>query len=758
MERIELKSSISEKGDRPLELLAPAGTVEAFEAAVANGADAIYIGAPALNARALARNFVMAEIAAMIDYGHRHGVKVYAAMNSLMKEDDISTAAHTLAAFEHLGVDALIVQDLGLYRLAHDHFPKLRLHASTLLTAHNSAAVRQFAGMGFRRVVLAREMTLAEIGAVHQQNPVELEVFVHGAMCFSYSGLCLFSSYQGGKSGLRGRCVQPCRRRYTWSGKGKSGPQGGYLFSMNDLAGIELIPQFRAAGVTSLKLEGRMRSASYVGVVTSAYRMAIDAAPDDAETLAAASERLREAMGRRSTCGYFRQSQPPGIISPQHSGNIGLYLGRVDGCRGKMAQLVLKEPLHCGDRLRLHQEGSGERLAFTLKFMRKDGVEVESAVVGAGISIELPEEARVGDSLYKVDTCERKLEGEGRDHVRPEVFGKKATDSGIRRRAQLVLDALRAEGILSLTIRENQHVAEVVPAGKSSRGGKGGKGAPTVRGLRWWLKLEDLALLRRTLPEYPDRIVVTLTPQTLSQFHRSRRFLEPFLAKLVWALPPIITEDALSFYRRSISELRRNGFYEWQIGHVGQLSLLQGNPSPRNVKGKKKRPARRPQRLVLCGDYTLNILNSLALRCVGDLGLSKAQCSIESDRDNLRALLSSSWKGEAGFPVYGLPPLFIARLKASHFQYERPFLSPKGEGFMLKEAWGQTVAVAESVFSLLGFQGELSGMGVRYGVVDVSLARLRKGDLEQLAQQAAGKGGKPLRVRTSTFNYLGTLR
>ncbi|MDH3360523.1 MAG: U32 family peptidase, partial [Desulfobulbaceae bacterium] len=562
---------------------------------------------------------------------------------------------------------------------------------------------------------------------------------------------------------LRGRCVQPCRRRYTWSGKGKgkAGAQGGYLFSMNDLSGIELIPQLRQVGVTSLKLEGRMRSASYVGAVTSAYRMAIDASPDDSKTLAIANERLREAMGRSSTSGYFPSSQPVGAISPQHSGNIGLYLGRVDASKDKSAQFVLKEPLRCGDRLRLHQEKSGERLAFTLKSMFKKGVEVDVAEAGSAVSIELPETAQIGDSLYKVDTCARRGEGAKDDHVKPELFAKQAADPAIRKKSQLVLDALRADGILSLVPQEDSMPVAVSPAkgGKGGKGGKGVKGSPSVRVLRWWLKVDDFGLLRRNMPDYPDRIVVTLTPQTLSQFRRSKRLLDQFIPNMVWALPPIITEENLSFYRRSIGELRRGGFCEWQVGHIGQLGLFQMAPVQRRTKkGKlKKRPPRRTPRLILCGDYTLNILNSLSLRCLGSLGLSKAQCSIESDRDNLRALLRGSWKGETGFTIYGSPPLFVARLKSKHFQYDRPFQSPRGESFMLKEAWGQTVAVADPVFSLLGYQTELAGMGLRYGVVDISLLRLRKGDLEQLAAQAAGKVAKPSRQRTSTFNYLGTL-
>ena len=241
MQRIPSKS---------LELLAPAGSLEVFQRAVEAGANAIYIGAPSLNARALAKKFSWPEMAAMVSYGHQHRVKVYVAMNSLMKEEEIPLAVETLAVLEKIGVDGVILQDLGIYHLIRTYFPGLRLHASTLMGAHNSLAVQQFAAMGFSRVVLARELTLAEIGEISKSVDVELEAFVHGAMCYSYSGLCLFSSYQGGKSGLRGACVQPCRRRYSWQGKGRGGP-GGYFFSMNDLEAIELLPRLAAAGVTS---------------------------------------------------------------------------------------------------------------------------------------------------------------------------------------------------------------------------------------------------------------------------------------------------------------------------------------------------------------------------------------------------------------------------------------------------------------------------------------------------------------------------
>jgi len=208
-----------------MELLAPAGNMESFRAAVQAGADAVFVGAPALNARNLARDLRLEEIAAMIHYCREHGLKLYLAANSLAREQDLPQVIETLAILAELQPDALIVQDLGVINIVKDYFPSLPLHASTLMAATNSLAVNAFASMGLERVVLARELTVQEIGIICKKSEIEIEVFIHGAMCFSYSGLCLFSSFLGGKSGLRGRCVQPCRRQYTW--ESKAGSRGG---------------------------------------------------------------------------------------------------------------------------------------------------------------------------------------------------------------------------------------------------------------------------------------------------------------------------------------------------------------------------------------------------------------------------------------------------------------------------------------------------------------------------------------------------
>ena len=756
---------------RNMELLAPAGTIEAFEAAVESGADAIYIGAPAFNARALARHFSLAEVAAMIDHAHSNRVRVYLAMNSLMKEEEITKAVEELAALEALKADALIIQDLGISYLARKFFPSLRLHASTLMGAHNSLNVRQFSEMGFKRVVLAREMTLNEIGQIHKQCPVELEVFVHGALCFAYSGLCLFSSYLGGKSGLRGRCVQPCRRRYTWGSKGRgSGAPSGYLFSMNDLAGLELIPQLRQAGVSSLKIEGRMRSAQYVGSVIKAYRLALDN-PATPEVLAEAKELLEQAMGRKASLGYFKKAQPTDIIAPHHSGNIGLFLGKIEKVTANRAQMTLKEPLRTGDRLRIHQEGSGERQSFTLKGLWQGKVALEKAGAGSKVQLDLPPGAQWGDSLYKVDIGERRQQG-AKKGIQPGLFSKKAANLVDPRKLAQIAHFLRQPvnrpaAVKAREERPGRGQAQVQTRGQVQGQVQGRRGVPLVQlPLEWWLKIDDFESLKVQLPTPPSRLVITLSRQTFAQYARQQKRLTPYRRRLVWALPPVILEADLPFYREAIVHLRGSGYNAWQIGHIGQRllfaadgqALASGEPGlESSLPGRKKgRPGQAPpERLLLFGDYTLNVLNSMSVQALAGLGLNNAQLAIETDRQNLFDVFGHKNALPMGMTIYGQPPLFTARLASPFFKYDQPLVSPKGEVIVLKQCWGQTVAVADLPFSLVPYSTELAARGVAFGVVDLSHMRPRPDELVAAFRQSGqpGRGGR----RLSTFNYTGTL-
>lgn len=259
--------------EKKIELLAPAGTYEAFLAAVENGADAVYMGGKLFNARANASNFDLEELKKIVRYAHLRNVKIHITMNTLLDDLEIADALAFAYDLYTIGVDALIVQDLGLAKVLHEHIPNLSLHASTQLSTYSLEGVQMLKKLGFSRVVLARELSLDEIQYICENTDTEIEIFTHGALCVSYSGECLMSSMIGDRSGNRGKCAQPCRLPYQLMKKDgtKSKEVGsGYLLSPKDLCSIELLGKL--PNVTSLKIEGRMKSPEYVATVVSIYR------------------------------------------------------------------------------------------------------------------------------------------------------------------------------------------------------------------------------------------------------------------------------------------------------------------------------------------------------------------------------------------------------------------------------------------------------------------------------------------------------
>jgi len=742
-----------------MELLAPAGNVENFHAALESGADAVYVGVPGFNARNLARDLKLEEIGAMIGYCRENGKRVYVAANSLVLERELPEVIDTLGVLEELQPDALIVQDLGLVNIIRRFFPELKMHASTLAAAHNLQGVEMFSRLGCERVVLARELTLAEIQAIAARTKVELEVFVHGAMCFSYSGLCLFSSYLGGKSGLRGRCVQPCRRGYTSSGPGKKAPKAGgrgsYLFSMNDLDGLEAVQELKRAGIASLKIEGRLRSARYVEKVVGAYRLMIDSTPDtQAEALAGARLLIEEAMSRKTSPGYFFSSQPAEAISPLHSGNMGLHLGRGGNPARKEGRqwlhLKLKEPLVVGDRLRLHMEPSGERVAFSLKGLESKGGVVGRAGAGDSVNILLPDEIS-GSTWQHVDCYKVDL----------------AKDGGVQNRVVLPVEEVR-ERIAKAQRRQSRQIQEIKwkawecchavdeagrattskPGARPHSGGK--KGVPAKVPLDWWLKLDSVKPLLGKMELRPDRYLLPLDRQNINQAGELKRLLGKNIRNVTWVLPSILADRDLGRMKKQIATLIRAGFRCYQLGHFSQLDFFRG------------------EKVFLSADYTLNLLNNQALLMAAEVGFECGQLAIESDRDGLREAIQgykqtgvpatkrSGGKRNMrlGLTVYGVPPLFTSRISAPFFPYERPVVSPKQESFVITKKDGLTQTRALRPFSLLPYLHELKGIGLDYVVVDLSGGLSGKKDMQELAERLAGAGrlGK-----LSTFNYLGKL-
>jgi putative protease len=379
-----------------VELLAPAGNPEALDAALAEGADAVYLGARSFNARMRSSNFAFNQLEAAVEVCRKQAKKLYVTVNTVFEQREADRMWQFLQYLERVGPDGIIVQDLGVAKMARDHFPKLALHASTQMNVASAKGVNVLSRLGFKRAVLARELSLDEIRSVRAATNLELEVFVHGALCVSESGLCLFSSYLGGKSANRGSCAQACRRLYA------SDAESGYWFSPDDLQLVEYVPELMEAGVESFKIEGRMKSAEYVGSVVAAYRHMIDNWKFDREkALAKAQAMLQSDFARRKTRFFFAGRLDEEYIRPDQAGGTGISLGKVRDLRvveeRRFALMDSYDGLAEGDSLRFHRPDDSGR--FTAKVR-----EVRPVPAGMLVRVDEGIDVRQSDIVYLVQS------------------------------------------------------------------------------------------------------------------------------------------------------------------------------------------------------------------------------------------------------------------------------------------------------------------------------------------------------------------
>src|SRR5712671_3653901 len=347
------------------ELLAPAGDWECAKAAVENGADAIYFGLEKFNARMRAHNFTETDLPKLMEFLHRRGVKGYVTFNTLVFENELGQAEQYLRAIIAAGVDAAIVQDVGICRLIRQLSPDFPIHVSTQMTVTSAAGIEFARELGASLVVLARECSLKEIEkmASPHETGLPLEVFVHGALCVAYSGQCLTSEALGGRSANRGECAQACRMPYELISDGKPVPLGDrrYLLSPQDLAGLEVLPDLIRAGVASLKIEGRLKSPEYVANITRVYRQALDEFQFTIDDSRAAGNSLRQteianrnyememAFSRGLHSGWFRGNNNQELVHARFGKKRGVYLGDVTDVRGENVLVALRAPLKPGD-------------------------------------------------------------------------------------------------------------------------------------------------------------------------------------------------------------------------------------------------------------------------------------------------------------------------------------------------------------------------------------------------------------------------
>lgn len=383
------------------EILAPVGSFEALDAAIAAGCDAIYFGLPSFGARAFAKNFTFEETKEVIDRCHVLGIKVHVTMNTILYEDEIEAAYQQAKRLYEMGVDALIVQDLGLIHLIHHRLPKCTIHASTQLSTNNTKIIEQLKKLGVSRVVLARECTLEEIRACKAAG-LEIETFVHGAICICYSGQCYFSSFRYNRSGNRGLCAQPCRMKYQLLENGKViDTKGDYLLSPKDLSLIDRVKELEDAGVDSLKIEGRMKSASYVYESVSLVKKALEGEKITTQD----RENLQVSFNRGYTFGHTYEKRGNQLMNTKSCNHQGIPIGKVVRVRGKQVYIKLSKDLLQGDGIRI--EDKNKENGFFVNYLYNDNGKLVNCVEAGQICMVERNDVKMGSVVRK--TLDSKL-------------------------------------------------------------------------------------------------------------------------------------------------------------------------------------------------------------------------------------------------------------------------------------------------------------------------------------------------------------
>lgn len=745
------------------ELLAPAGSMEAFFAAMDAGADAVYTGLREFSARAKAKNFSFSEIDRLTRYAQGEGKRLYVTLNTLVKESELPQLIDCLGALEQIGVNAIIVQDLAIWKLARDHFPGLELHSSTQLTVHNAAGVKMLERMGFTRAVLARELSLQEISAIRRQTRLELEHFIHGALCFSFSGQCYFSSFLGGLSGNRGRCAQPCRRRHSHR------QQQGYYFSTNDLSAIDLLEELGQVGICSLKIEGRMKSAEYVHKVVGAYRQVLDAQPaEKAQLIKEAKLQLKESFGRQPTRGFLPGGQPTDIAIPSLKGATGRYLGDVGRVRGGEISFKTRAPLQLGDRIRIQPASDKAGTAFTIRQLKLGQRSVNQTRAGSLVSVTstFHNQFKVGDGVFLVSSSQayslsdaairRRLSQlkPRQDQVdleidcTPDQLRITASSTGLEQRLEFPIESYPArEKPLD---REVLQQVFAVTAGEPFRLGQLTCGElPSVvippkqlkqirRDLYSSLRQQRQPQRDRLKQEHIDSARQALLPQRkappadkreirvllrdgrdqhLLQDHQVDQILLPLSGgnlqaasklkrrsrQLIWDIPFILFDQDWDATRSAIRQLVGLGYCQFRLNNLSHFPLFDG------LEGLK-----------LFSSFRLFALNSQAISAWKELGICEAELYIEDGRENLAAILSHELPLPTALTVYASVPLITSRISIKSIRPDQPVLSDRGDAYRVQQRQGLSWLRSETDFSFLANLGELQSFGCHSFIIDLS--------------------------------------
>lgn len=789
------------------EVLAPAGHPESFMAAIEAGADALYLGIKRFNLRDRTGNFTFKELERLIPHAQSRGVKVYPVFNSILKEGELAGAMKALAILSEMAPDALIVADWGLIMLIRRHFPNLVLHGSTQLSIHNRAGLEFCRRQGLARVILARELSFEEIRALAKDSPVEIETFVHGALCYAYSGACLISSYHGGRSANRGMCAQSCRRVYQWEDGGRQ--RRGTVFSASDLNTLPFIPAYAAAGIHSLKIEGRQRSAEYVFKAVSAYRKVLDATPTGfAVALAEAQQIVAGDLGRAHTGGHVASASGAGVVISGLAANAGRLIGPVLKVANGHVVVESRERLHIGDRLRLYSHRDAEVRNFRLG--PYDATPMRLAD-GPGHRYRIPckVEAAKGDYLYKTGSAvfEPQLRRYREEFSRIVESNEKP---GVDLRIHLARDSIRLEiapnqgqpfsrlwpveilesdkpldddillGYLARSGDTPVRIAHVEVSRDADVPGTGFIPPKTLKRMRREFFASAIPPDADTIRTYP--VVDGYKREFLQQHAKPRSVSTPG-----WSLRLPFMHTEAEWQR--MSALYAPPFDELVVPlNAPMAEMLQDGgavpPDHRYLLPRVVNPTDWPdwvqqlQRFYAMGarrfmlgnlaqheifhtlpgcslalDIGFNLLNSAQLAFWHSLGVERAALSPECDRRLMASLLSVPNPIEVEAVVYASPPVFFARMPAGDGCGDaRPMevRNDRGDRFTVQREEGFTYVRSCRPMSLLAFADDLAAMGVSRLRIDLEPHECSAAFLGRLMATPADR--RPLAGATS-FNY-----
>ncbi len=685
------------------ELLAPAGNIESLDAAIGEGADAVYLGLKSFNARLRTSNFAWNQFEAAVNSVHRQGKKIYVTLNTVCEERETERLYRLLSYLDRIGPDGLIVQDFGIIRLCQQFFPNLELHASTQMNIESASAANLLHKEGLSRVVVARELGLEEVKYIKEHTKAEIEMFVHGALCVSESGLCLFSSFLGGKSANRGMCTQACRRYYT--AEYPEGIKQGYYFSPCDMQLIEQIPELMQIGVDSFKIEGRMKSAEYVGSVVSAYRYVMDHWQEDKKGAIATGKRMLAGNFARTKTSYWYgfKSMEEGvdnagqkILNPNQAGGTGIFLGTISNTKKAPDELIeelkkTQDPtqpvVHIqmatlkggnydpdpGDSIRLHKADDTGRMSHKIK-----SVEVEE---DGKRWIDIPTTFHVGDSVYLLQI--------------------KAMSKRYNRVLPNDLSKFRKQ-----PLDEELPVLDLTPVQKNEL-------SYFPEGI--YVQVSTISDVFAAQGLHPVRMIIELNKTTRDDLIKGKTVL-PVSKKTIYIslnpyCPAAVEEETAS----DLELLIQNGYTNFVVNNVAHIGIL---------KDKKVN--------MIAGPY-LYTFNRWAVSWLENQNIGAFVMPYENSRRNLEQTFEESVRARVLVPVFAYPALFRMRFKMPSDYGFTYFTDKEGTEFKLASSNDGSVVMPELPFSLLDKTEFLAQAGFKRILVDFSNTIVNKSSVKDIS-------------------------